>query len=190
MDRVRALVLGWTARFVATLSTPGLLVATLFEQRALYREPEWMSDPRGPDVSQELRWYPVVTMLQLAVDMMAADRSPLGYGHAYAPEHYVHAWRAVTDPPGWSESEIEGLKRRLRERAEARIEAGQRGAGTQSVASVRSVSPTSSSSPIRRSSSLRSGSSRLSSIARRYAARASSVLPALRASSARATCAG
>jgi uncharacterized membrane protein len=95
---------------------------TFFEQRALYREPEWMNEPRGPDVSPELRWYPVVTMLQLAVDMMAADQSPLGYGHAYAPEHYVHAWRAVTDPPGWSDLEIERLKERLRERAEARID--------------------------------------------------------------------
>lgn len=97
---------------------------TFFEQQALYREPEWMSGPRGPDVSPELRWYPVVTMLQLAVDMMAADQSPLGYGHAYAPEHYVHAWRAVTAPPGWSEPEIERLKERLRERAETRISQG------------------------------------------------------------------
>lgn len=99
---------------------------TFFEQQAFYREPEWMSGPRGPDVSPELRWYPVVTMLQLAVDMMAADQSPLGYGHAYAPEHYVHAWRAVTDPQGWTEAEIDRLKERLRERAEARIGEGAR----------------------------------------------------------------
>jgi uncharacterized membrane protein len=42
---------------------------TFFSVRLLYREPEWMRDPRGPDVSPALRWFPVVTMLQLAADM-------------------------------------------------------------------------------------------------------------------------
>lgn len=86
---------------------------TFFEQSALYRPPEWMEEPRGPDVSPELRWYPVVTMLQLAVDIVAADQVPRGYGHAYAPDDYLRSWIAVTDPPGWSREDVERLERHL-----------------------------------------------------------------------------
>ena len=41
---------------------------------------------------------PVVTMLQLLFDMMIATTSPIGYGHIYAPEHYIDCWIALTDP--------------------------------------------------------------------------------------------
>lgn len=83
---------------------------TFFDPEALYREPAWMEYPRGPDVSHELRWYPIVTLFQLTVDMAAAVKVPLGYGHRYAPENYIDAWVAVTAPKGWSDEEIERLK--------------------------------------------------------------------------------
>jgi uncharacterized membrane protein len=54
--------------------------------------PDWTALPRGPDVSPELRWYPVVTMLQLVLDMLMANGTPMGYGHVFAPAHYVDAW--------------------------------------------------------------------------------------------------
>ncbi|MCC3263125.1 alpha/beta-hydrolase family protein, partial [Paenibacillus polymyxa] len=57
---------------------------TFFDYRDLYRPPAWMSAPMGPDVSPELRWYPVVTMLQLALDMAVGTATPMGYGHVYA----------------------------------------------------------------------------------------------------------
>lgn len=83
---------------------------TFFDSEALYREPEWMDHPRGPDVSHQLRWYPIVTLFQLTVDLAAAVKVPLGYGHRYAPEDYIDAWIAVTAPEGWTEEEIERLK--------------------------------------------------------------------------------
>ncbi|MGE3872994.1 MAG: alpha/beta hydrolase [Parvibaculaceae bacterium] len=89
---------------------------TFFDYRDLYRRPDWMNTPRGPDVSPQLRWYPVVTMLQLALDMAVATSTPMGYGHVYAPEHYVDAWIAVTDPKGWTSDQIEQLKRHLARR--------------------------------------------------------------------------
>lgn len=89
---------------------------TFFEAGALFRQPEWMRPPRGPDVSPHLRWFPVVTVLQLAMDIAVADRAPAGFGHVYAPEHYVDAWRAVTDPPGWTDEGIARLKAHLRRR--------------------------------------------------------------------------
>lgn len=83
---------------------------TFFDTGVLYREPPWMDYPRGPDVSRELRWYPIVTLLQLTADMAATVKVPLGYGHRYAPEDYIDTWVAVTEPEGWSEAEIERLK--------------------------------------------------------------------------------
>jgi uncharacterized membrane protein len=83
---------------------------TFFEPQALYRQPEWMYPPRGPDVSPQLRWFPVVTMLQLAADVLAGDAAPMGYGHVYAAEHYIDAWLAITEPAGWSEADIQRLK--------------------------------------------------------------------------------
>ena len=83
---------------------------TFFDPHSFYREPDWMKQPRGPDVSPYLRWYPVVTMLQLALDMAMATTSPMGYGHVYAPEHYIDAWVAVTDPKGLAPGDVERLK--------------------------------------------------------------------------------
>jgi uncharacterized membrane protein len=56
-------------------------------------------------------------MLQLALDMAVATGTPMGYGHVFAPEHYVNAWLAVTDPQGWSADEIARLKQHLAARA-------------------------------------------------------------------------
>ena len=86
---------------------------TFFDYRSLYREPEWMTAPRGPDVSPDLRWYPVVTLLQLALDMAMATTAPIGHGHVYAPEHYVDAWIEVTDVQDWSPDETIRLKQHL-----------------------------------------------------------------------------
>ena len=86
---------------------------SFFDPRDFYRPPSWLSAPRGPDVSAELRWYPVVTMLQLALDMMAGTGAPMGYGHVYAPEHYLDAWVAVTDPPGWNPRSLARLRAEL-----------------------------------------------------------------------------
>jgi uncharacterized membrane protein len=86
---------------------------TFFDYRDAYRRPAWMNTPRGPDVSPELRWYPVVTMLQLSVDMAVATSTPMGYGHVFAPEHYVDAWLAVTDVHNWSPEAVEKLKDHL-----------------------------------------------------------------------------
>ncbi|RWO88959.1 alpha/beta-hydrolase family protein [Mesorhizobium sp.] len=83
---------------------------TFFDYRSLYRQPEWMAGPRGSDVSPELKWYPVVTLLQLTVDMAMATTAPMGHGHVYAPEHYIDAWIEVTDVRGWTAEQINRLK--------------------------------------------------------------------------------
>ncbi len=81
-----------------------------FETRAVFRPPAWLSAPRGADVSPELLWIPVVTFIQLLLDMAIALFVPMGYGHLYAPAHYIDAWEAVTAPAGWTPAEIDRLK--------------------------------------------------------------------------------
>ncbi len=88
---------------------------TFFRPDSLWRRPEWMEDPVGPDVSKELRWYPVVTFLQLLLDMGIGLAVPMGHGHLYAPQHYIDAWVAVTAPEGWTAEEIDRLKAHVQE---------------------------------------------------------------------------
>jgi len=83
-----------------------------FSPQSAWRQPDWMLHPRGPDVSPELRWFPVVTMLQTAADMMVGT-SPSGFGHEYAPADYLEAWRALSEPAGWTEAELARLRDRL-----------------------------------------------------------------------------
>ncbi|MCF7644165.1 alpha/beta-hydrolase family protein [Bacillus subtilis] len=80
-----------------------------FDPKDFYREPDWMKAPRGPDVSPQLKWYPVVSMLQLAIDLMMATTTPIGHGHVYAPQHYIDAWVEVTNV-NWSQADIDRLK--------------------------------------------------------------------------------
>lgn len=86
---------------------------TFFDHRYAWRRPDWLAEPRGPDVSPSLRWFPLVTMLQLAVDMAVTTPTPPGYGHVYAPADYVDAWRIVSAPAGWSDAALQRLKQHL-----------------------------------------------------------------------------
>lgn len=85
---------------------------TFFSVDSFFQRPEWLEDPRGPDVLPEFRWYPVVTMLQLAADMMVGDAPP-GFGHTFAVEHYLDAWLALAEPAGWDEANVSRLREHL-----------------------------------------------------------------------------
>ncbi|MDP2319833.1 MAG: alpha/beta-hydrolase family protein [Acidobacteriota bacterium] len=89
---------------------------TFFSTTTLYRQPEWLAEPRAPDVSSALRWYPVVTMLQLSADMAVANTAPPGFGHSFAGVHYASAWLALMEPKGWSQPDIQRLNELLRSR--------------------------------------------------------------------------
>lgn len=90
---------------------------TFFNPRIFTREPDWMQEPRGPDVSPYLRWYPIVTGLQVAADLLTGiGNTPPGYGHEYAAEHYFNSWLALTEPGGWSEEELNILRNYFREK--------------------------------------------------------------------------
>jgi uncharacterized membrane protein len=86
---------------------------TFFDWSLLYREPLWLSGPRAPSVSPLLNWYPVVTFLQVALDMALAQTAPISFGHVYAPQDYFDGWVAVTEPEAFSPQERDALKQRL-----------------------------------------------------------------------------
>lgn len=87
---------------------------TFFEPASAFRPPEWMADERAFDVLESLRWYPLVTMLQMAVDMIVSDNVPQGFGHVFAAEHYINAWVTLTDPMDWGIEDTISLKELFR----------------------------------------------------------------------------
>jgi uncharacterized membrane protein len=82
-----------------------------FEPNATWRRPDWMAAPRGPDVAPGFWWLPVVTVLQLSVDIMTATKPPRGHGHSYDFVSYARAWAMLLDLPDWTEDRIEALGR-------------------------------------------------------------------------------
>lgn len=81
-----------------------------FEPSMFFVKPAWLDAPRGPDVSPSLRWYPVVTALQVGIDIILATEVPRGFGHNYGAANYIDAWVEVTEPPGWDTESIRSLK--------------------------------------------------------------------------------
>jgi len=81
-----------------------------FSPALFYQRPDWLVGERGPDVSPDLTWYPIVTFLQVAFDLPLATSIPIGYGHNYAPAHYIDAWVAVTAPDNVTTEKVEQLK--------------------------------------------------------------------------------
>ncbi len=95
---------------------------TFFDEAWFFREPDWLQTPRGPDVSPEMRWYPVVTMVQTAVDMPLSMSTPIGFGHAYAPRTTWPGWVEVAGAGDWTPRGDARLQQHLGERRQAGIE--------------------------------------------------------------------
>ena len=86
---------------------------TFFSPDLFFQQPDWLVGQRGPDVSPDLDWFPIITGFQVAFDMVGASALGPGRGHLFAAPHYIDAWIAVTQPEGWTDAEIERLKARF-----------------------------------------------------------------------------
>ena len=75
----------------------------------LFSEPDWLSEPRGYDVSPTMEWIPIVTFLQVSADMAVAIDVPDGHGHVYIRD-VADAWAAILQPPGWTDAKTEQLR--------------------------------------------------------------------------------
>jgi uncharacterized membrane protein len=81
-----------------------------YEPQSVWRRPVWMAEPPGDGVSPYLRFLPIVTHFQLAVDMALSTATPAGFGHAYYARDYIAPWAEVTAPEGWTASDSERLR--------------------------------------------------------------------------------
>jgi uncharacterized membrane protein len=70
--------------------------------------PDWLAEPRGPDVSPHMRWWPILTFLQLSGDMMDSTSVPTGHGHVYG-WHQAAAWARIAPPEGWTDADTDRL---------------------------------------------------------------------------------
>jgi len=83
-----------------------------FTRGSLWRRPEFLRGA-APGLTSEFRWFPIVTHLQLAFDMLIATSVPEGRGHVYAATDYARAWAEVLGPSDWTPTALEALSKHL-----------------------------------------------------------------------------
>ena len=59
-----------------------------------------------------MRWYPVLTFLQVTADLTLAEGAPSHHGHDFRAAA-VAAWAALAAPPGWTAARSQDLTRLL-----------------------------------------------------------------------------
>ncbi|MGA7204239.1 MAG: alpha/beta-hydrolase family protein [Specibacter sp.] len=77
----------------------GTDAVTWLTPRLIWDKPEWLDGPaatggRAPDVSDSMRWIPLVTYLQVAFDMFLGESVPASHGHNFG-DVAVEAWNHV-----------------------------------------------------------------------------------------------
>jgi uncharacterized membrane protein len=75
----------------------------------LWHRPDWLRGRRGPDVTPAMHWYPGITFWQTTVDLIFANKAPVGHGHTYK-SGTVDGWAAIAAPPGWSTADTVRLR--------------------------------------------------------------------------------
>ncbi|HWJ86163.1 MAG TPA: alpha/beta hydrolase, partial [Cellulomonas sp.] len=75
----------------------------------ILHEPDWLAEPRGTDVLDSTRWFPVVTFWRTTIDLFVAGAVPPGHGHNYHQE-YADGWAAIAPPDGWTQADTDVLR--------------------------------------------------------------------------------
>ena len=83
-----------------------------FSPTLLWREPAWLQERVGHDVTPAMRWFPWITFWQIAADMPLSIKVTGGHGHSYH-EEMVPIWAAVLGQDA-AEGQREAQKRRHR----------------------------------------------------------------------------
>lgn len=78
----------------------------------LFDKPDWLKEAPGRDRTATMRWYPIVTFLQVGFDMTNASAMPAGHGHNYN-DTQLDGWVAVAPPQGWTRADTERIRRSL-----------------------------------------------------------------------------
>ncbi|CAN5869339.1 alpha/beta-hydrolase family protein [soil metagenome] len=99
----------WHFPRVAYLQNPSDPVVW-WSPNLLFRRPDWLREPRGHDVLDSVRWFPLVTFSQMTIDLLAGySIEEEDYGHRYA-RRVVEAWAAIVPPEGWTDADTARLK--------------------------------------------------------------------------------
>ncbi|MFE3052738.1 alpha/beta hydrolase [Nocardia sp. NPDC059239] len=83
----------------------------------IFSQPDWLSEPRGADVSPQMRWWPLVTFWQVVADLTNAQGVSDGHGHNYG-SLVLDGWAAIAAPPDWDQDLGERIRTQI-ELAEA-----------------------------------------------------------------------
>lgn len=76
----------------------------------LWAEPDWLKpEQRADDVSPAMRWIPVVTALQVVVDMLMGETVPASHGHNYG-DVVLDGWGAVTGDGGLDAAAVDRIR--------------------------------------------------------------------------------
>ncbi|MGP3985347.1 alpha/beta-hydrolase family protein [Streptomyces sp. 3N207] len=77
--------------------------------------PRWLREPLGPDITDEVNWFPLVTFWQTTVDMAVSYGVGAPHGHRYG-NGSVEGWAAVAPAEGWTKTDTEQLRRFMDQR--------------------------------------------------------------------------
>ncbi|WP_327095219.1 alpha/beta hydrolase [Nocardia vinacea] len=75
----------------------------------IFSQPDWLSEPRGSDVSSQMRWWPFVTFWQVTCDLSNAQGVADGHGHRYG-SLVLDGWIAVAAPPYWTVEQSDKIR--------------------------------------------------------------------------------
>ncbi|MFR9750778.1 alpha/beta hydrolase [Nocardia sp. 004] len=78
----------------------------------IFSKPDWLSEPRGSDVSTQMRWWPFVTFWQVSADLTNAVGVTDGHGHRYG-SLVLDGWAAILPPPDWTPELSERIRAAL-----------------------------------------------------------------------------
>jgi len=77
----------------------------------LLQKPDWLDQPLGPGVDPRMKWFPVITYLQVGMDLISGGAPP-EVGHNYAADAGP-AIALTVNPPGWTPAKTQSLVRAL-----------------------------------------------------------------------------
>lgn len=79
----------------------------------LLSHPDWLDEPLGPGVMPQMRWIPVITFLQVGMDLISGGEPP-EVGHNYSA-NMPGAIALAVDPPDWTAAKTRALEAALPE---------------------------------------------------------------------------
>jgi uncharacterized membrane protein len=77
--------------------------------RLVWDRPDWLGEPPGRDVLDQMVWIPLVTFWQVTADLPLSTGVPDGHGHNYHRE-FVDGWVQLLRPDDWTADETERLR--------------------------------------------------------------------------------